>query len=559
MDIFVLKALVDGLRPQLRGAVVSKVFQMSPHDLLLRLWNQQDRRLLLSTQPREPRLHLTASRWRNPARPPRFAAFLRAHLSQVRLADITVRPYDRVVALHWERPGASAPALTLVHELYGQQSNILLLDDAGMILDALTYRPAATRSPRSIMPGQLYQALPQPDQRLLLSQMSLATLEELAGHGTLTAQGLQRLLVGLSPLLAVELIHRSQGQPRPCWELLQALQAQYDQATLRLSLCTTASGQQYLSPLPLTHCAGSSVLCEQAQEAVTALYDPFLDTMCLDELRTTLRHTVSQRLQKLRTKIANLAQDRSRLEQYLAYQHYGTLLVSQRIPRGTAEISLVDYYSSGQDTITIRLDPRLSVQDNAQVYFKKYRKARSGLSKVQAFLAQCAQEAAALERLAQQLTVAPDWETLETLAQGLQQGPVAPPARARTPVPAKSALPYRTFVLRDGFTLYCGKSDQGNEAVLRQLAGPEDIWLHAHRQAGAHVVLKVRPEHEVPAPILHQAAALAAFYSKGKEAGSVEVMYTQAKHVHKFRGARPGQVQVTDYRTLHVTPQLPAD
>src|SRR5712691_4679641 len=122
MDIFVLKALVDELRQCLCGAVVSKVFQMSPDDLLLRLWRHQDLRLLLSTQASGPRLHLTAARFRNPPHPPRFAAFLRAHLTQVRLCDITVQPYDRVVSLCWARPGASVPVLRLVHELQGQQA-----------------------------------------------------------------------------------------------------------------------------------------------------------------------------------------------------------------------------------------------------------------------------------------------------------------------------------------------------------------------------------------------------------------------------------------------------
>jgi len=81
MDVFVLKALVDELRQRLCGAVVSKVFQMSPEDLLLRLWRHQDLRLLLSTQASGPRLHLTTARFRNPPHLPRFAALLRAHLT----------------------------------------------------------------------------------------------------------------------------------------------------------------------------------------------------------------------------------------------------------------------------------------------------------------------------------------------------------------------------------------------------------------------------------------------------------------------------------------------
>ena len=209
MDIFVLKALVDELRSHLCGAVVSKVFQMSPDDLLLRLWRHQDLRLLLSAQIAEPRLYLTTARFRNPPHPPRFAAFLRAHLTQVRLCDITVQPYERVVSFCWEQPGGPGPALRLLHTLQGQQANIMLLDTHGIILDALKHVPAQSTSRRSILPGQLYQPRPLPPQRCLVSDLTVEALQQLQAQGIFDAAHLQRLVVGLSPVCAMELVHRS--------------------------------------------------------------------------------------------------------------------------------------------------------------------------------------------------------------------------------------------------------------------------------------------------------------------------------------------------------------
>lgn len=558
MDIFTLKALVEALRPHIRGAVLSKAFQMSPHDLLLRLWRQQDKRLFLSIQGHAPRLHLTTVRFHNPQHPLRFAAFLRARLHQMRVADITVRPYDRVVSLHWEHPATAGQGLTLVHELYGQQSNIVLVDAAGMVLESLKPSPGGTTLPHRLMPGQPYQPLPQPAERFLLSHLTMATLEQLHAQQQLDAKGLQRLVIGLSSPLAAELIHRSQGQPQRCWTLLQDLRQQYDQGTLTLSLCTTAQGARHLSVLPLTHSSDTMTSYDgKAEEAVTAFYDPFLARTHLQDLQATLHKTIARHRQKLRNKMAHLARDYATLEQYLPYQHYGTLLLTQRVPRGTASITLVNYYSPTQESLTLSLDPRLSGQDNAQVYFKKYRKAKSGLGKIHALLAQCRTEEQVLDTFSQQIAQTEEWDTLETMATTLQQRYGAPRAKSPSPTPAVRSLPYRTFTLPEGHRLYCGKSDQGNETLLRQIASPDDIWLHAHQQAGAHVVLKVDPQQDVPLQTLRQAAALAAFYSKGKDAASVEVIYTHAKHVQKFRGARPGQVQVTEYRTLAVAPRLP--
>jgi predicted ribosome quality control (RQC) complex YloA/Tae2 family protein len=554
MDIFVLKALVDDLQPQVSGAVANKVFQISDSDLLLRLWRHRDIRLLLSIHAAMPRLHLTTRRFRHPQSPPRFAAFLRAQLRHARVCTMAVQPYDRIVSLVWERPDDSL--LTLHHELVGGRSNLVLVDADGLILDVMKRVPATATHPRALLPGHPYAAVPLPPQRVPMTALTRDHLTNLHRQGTFDVHHLQRLVLGLSPVLAAELLGRSQGNPHVCWELLLYLRHCYEQQTLSLSLCTLSDGTRHLSALPLTHTATTSAPVARVQEAADALYQPLMLPTLVATRRRQAQKIVLQRQQKLAKKIANLQRDYQRLETYLPGQRYGTLLLPQRLPRGATSATVVDYYSPEPATISIALDPRLSVYDNAQVYFKKYRKAQNGLTKVRVLLDRCMAEAQYLEGLAQRLAQAEDWTTqqdLETEIYGPQ-----PPPRQRPVAPLPPAPPYRIFTLRGGWTLYCGKSHQGNEVLLRQLANPDDLWLHAYRQAGAHVLLKVIPHQEVSAEMLGTAASLAAFYSKGRDAAAVEVMYTQAKHVHKFRGARPGQVQVTSYQTLEVVPRLPA-
>ncbi len=557
MDIFVLKALADDLQQQLAGAVVSKIFQMSADDLLLRLWRRHDLRLLLSTHPTLTRLHLTSSRFDNPQRLPRFAAFLRAHLQHARLRTITVQPYDRLVSLQWER--RDAPPLTLVHELRGPQSNILLVDAHGMILEALKRTAPDASQHRAIGPGYPYQPLPQPAHRRLLPSLTCEDLEHLACQGTFDVAHVQRLVIGLSPLLATELVYRGQGDPHECWALLQQLRHQYDHQTLSLSLCTMPDGSQHVSTLPLTHGASTIEPCASAQEAIAAVYEPAMQTTRLGMTRRETRKRVRQRQQKLQKKIRNLEGDNQKLQEYLACERFGTLLLGHHVPRGSTSATVVDYYSPEQTTITIALDARLSMQENAQAYFKKYRKAKSGLDKVRTLIDQCTEEAQYLAELEQQIVHADDWPTLQTIETELHTDPSPRRKQQRLPAQPKAApaVPYRLFMARDGSTLYCGKNNQGNDLLLRQIAHPDDYWFHAHGHAGAHVLLKVQAQQEVPHQTLLEAASLAAFYSKGKGATAVEVIYTQIKYVRKFRGARPGQVQVTTYRTLEVVPRLP--
>ncbi len=555
MDIFVLKALVDDLQRHLPGAVVSKVFQISTDTLLLRLWRRQDWRLLMSTQTTLPRLHLTTERFQNPSRPPRFAALLRARLQRTRLQQIAVQPYERIVTLTWEHP--DTPPLTLIHELLGTQSNLILVDSEGCVIDAFKRIPPRQIHHRTILPGHPYQPPATPPQRVSLADVTCAHLEALHQHNAFDAPHLQRLLVGIAPRMVTELLHRSHGDPQACWQLLHQLRHDYAHATLTLTVNTLPDGTQHVSALPLTHSATACETFDSAQDAVAAVYQPYMHMTRDDDVRLTLQKTVRQRLQKLHKKITNLESDSQKLHTYLSYQRYGTLLVSHHAPRGATSATVVDYYSPDQPMLTIPLDPRLSVAENAARYFKKYRKATNGLTKVDALLTQCRAEAQRLAEVAEEIAHANDWPTLDALQTALHgaQPPVQQQSRAH-PKPSP-AQPYRLFVTSTGAKLYCGKNDRGNATLLRQIARPHDLWFHAHGHAGAHVLLQTQPHENISQPMLVEAAALAAFYSKGKHATAVEVIYTEAKHVHTFRGARPGQVRVETYRTLEVAPQLP--
>ncbi len=558
MDIFTLKTLVDDLQQQLVGATVSKVFQMSADDLLLRLWRQQDQRLLLSTHARSARLHLTSLRFENPPAPPRFAAYLRAQLQRARLQHVFVQPYDRIVSLTWARRDA-AP-VTLIHELLGAQSNLLLVDAEGIILELLKRVAPDDGHRRPLLPGQPYQFPPQPPYRRSLATLTRDDLVELSRHGQFDAPHLQWLVIGLDPVVTAELVQRSQGDPEACWNQIQTLRHDYDHGTLSLYLCTLPDGTRHVSALPLTHTACHVEPYEDVQEALSAVCDPRMHAALLESAQQDALKRLRQQLRRLRKKSQNIQRDYEKLQGYLDCQRYGTLLMGQHVPRGTTQVDVVDYYDPEQTTLTIPLDPKRSTQENAQAYFKKYRKAKSGLTKVQTLLDQCKTDEQDLEHTAQQVEQAKDWSDVNLIASklpGLQgEKPYKPGVPAR-PTKVPPSQPYRIFTVHDGATLYCGKNHRGNDALLHQVAHSEDLWFHAHGHAGAHVLLKVQPQQAVSQQTLVEAASIAAYYSKGKTSVAVEVIYTQAKNVRKFRGARPGQVQVTTYQTLEVTPQSP--
>ena len=559
MDIFLIKAFVDELAYRLPGSRISKAFQLSPDDLLLRLWSGRARQLLLSIHPTGQRLLLNRDRFEAPPRPPRFAALLRARLRGARLQSVAVQPYERVVTITWQQAGEDVPSLRLIHELQGSQANVLLVDAQGIIVDALKHQPGATEESRSILPGMPYASRSVPSHRVLLSDLAADHLVQLREKNEWTAAGLNRLMVGLSPLLAAELLHCYPDDPEACWKQLDALRRDYDNATLPLFDCTAPDGRRQACVLPLSHAGYVACPLADAEAAMLAMSEPVLVSTALEEERVGLHRRLRRQLQRLGRKAASLTRDREKLQSYEPYQRFGTLLLTQRLPRGSKSATVTDYYSASQETVEIPLDPRLSAQDNAQAYFKKHRKTKTGLGKIESLLQECMAEEQYLNGLVHQVDTAEDWHTLRAIESELGDSGRKDTGRRRDSIRPRTpaALPYREFSLPGGFTLYSGKSNRGNDALVRQLANPDDLWFHAHGHAGAHVLLKAPGHPQVPDEILRAAAALAAFYSKGKDAAGVEVIYAAARHVRKFAGARPGQVRVKSFRTLEVAPALP--
>jgi len=108
----------------------------------------------------------------------------------------------------------------------------------------------------------------------------------------------------------------------------------------------------------------------------------------------------------------------------------------------------------------------------------------------------------------------------------------------------------------EGFEMLCGKSGAGNDLIVRRYASDDDIWLHASGVPGSHVLIKVAGRAgNLTVRTIEEAASIAAWHSKNRNAKKAEVVYTEARHVKKPRGARPGMVTVKEYRTIMVEPR----
>ncbi len=162
MGPILLKKITEELNETVRGAVVSKVHQSEAKIIILKLFIRgRVYRLLLSADPRLPRMHLTEKKYPNPERPMRFCAFLRKHITGAVIEEVRITKGERIaeIKLKKKTDNDTYEVMKLIVELTGKSSNIILTDDRSIVLDAIKFFPPES-SPRAVSPGFELKALP---------------------------------------------------------------------------------------------------------------------------------------------------------------------------------------------------------------------------------------------------------------------------------------------------------------------------------------------------------------------------------------------------------------
>jgi len=578
MDGFVITALHKELEKELLPARVSRIYQPSPHDILLYLRRPgKTLKLLLSIHPRLARVHLTRTEGENPPSPPRFCLFLRKYLEGSQLVAINRPHFERILEFCFRaRTELGEPEqriLTL--EIMGKNSNIILRrGESGQIYDSLRHVTPAMSRYRQILPGQPY--VPPPAQ----GKMDPRQVQELSFYSALQKikqplpQALIQLLAGLSPLLARELVYRADLDPAALseelsreelgalWEAFSQLVGAMGEGKRPTVMLDGEGNPLAFSLLPLRHIAGARALSfASINEAADFYYQHRERQEMAANLKEKLQALLIREIKKLEKTIDRQVAALQAMEKGEEYRRLGELLTANlyRVTPGDREITVTDYYSPGGESIKIPLDPSLSPAANAQRFFQKYRKASTGRPHLEKQLAHNKDELTYLESAHLALADAASWAEVQEIQRELAaQGYIKEERRESPRAPKQESaaagsrpLAYRS---RDGFTILVGKNNRQNDYLTRHLANKEDYWFHAKDIPGSHVIIRCPPQTQPPASTLEDAALLAAYHSKGRSASRVAVDYTRVKNVRKPRGARPGMVIYEDYKTIIVTP-----
>ena len=573
LDAATLALVADELKSTLLDAKIDKIFEPTRDEVLITLRTRTDtHRLLLSARSGSARVCLTRESFENPLTPPGFCMLLRKHLTGGRLIDLRREPGDRIVFFDFRCTNEMGDLVvnTLAAELMGRYSNLVLIQD-GRIIDALKRVDFEDSEIRQLLPGLAYTLPPKPNKPDFLTVSAASIVADACGKDLPVAQALGKAVGGVGPVVLREACWQAFGGETPLAacdlteDQRRALAAALDDLRARHA----AGGAPTAVRLPqadgtLKPTEFSFFAPQQYGPAAVLTEYPTYSEMLEDYYATKDRaERLRQKSRELYKAVHNLydravrkqaarREELAQSEKADSLRLYGELLQANlwAIQKGDRQVTVENYYTG--EPVTIRLDPRLSPNENAQKYFKDYKKKQTAHAMLQKLLVEGEAEIEYLATVLYEVNAAPGEQALNEIRVELKsQGYLKYyKQRDKRQKPA-DFLRYRSS---DGFEILVGRNNVQNDKLTLHTARGKDLWFHVQKAPGSHTVVLSHGQ-DIPDATKQEAAELAVLHSSQNGGAKVAVDTTEVKNIWKANGAKPGMVLYEVYTTVYVTPR----
>lgn len=566
MDGLSLYSAMNELNKRLAGGKIDKIQQTDKEELLLMVRSLgQTYRLLINASAADNRVQLTELKKQAPSEAPMFCMLLRKRIAGGKIVRFEQERLDRVLKISIETYNdlGDLSVFALYCELMGKHSNIILVNEKGVIVDAIKHVGLGMSSVRFVMPGLEYSAPPAQDKqdpsKASAGDFSMA----MCMVGMSIAKALSNAFFGLSPAVAAQLVARytdktectqlSEAEREELAERLVGFYVDMAQGKEKASAVLNALGEtEAVYPFAIS---GSGIkLYDSIGEALDSLY------INSDRREWAKRHGASARkvlqnnIERCEKKLALYADALNSEDQMEKCRLYGELLTANlhSLKSGTDTAAVDNYYADPVERIAIPLDRQLTPGENAQRYYKKYQKLKAARDMAIVQREQTLSELNYLEGQLDNLTKCTAENELSELIEELKdQGYIKRDKGGKKKMKLAASKPMH-FVSSTGADIYVGKNNRQNDELTLRFASPNDIWMHTKNIPGSHVIVKGASEQDTAT--MTEAALLAAYYSRARGSENVAVDYTPRKYVKKPAGAKPGMVIYTTNKTAYVTP-----
>ena len=536
-DGFFLHHMTEELRRELLGGRIQKINQPFEQELVLQIRsNRKSHKLLLSAHSVFGRVQLTETTFENPAVPNTFIMVMRKYLQGAVIEAIQQVENDRILEISVSNKNeiGDSVAVTLVIEIMGKHSNIILLDKAsGKIIEAIKHVGFSQNSYRTILPGSTYVAPPQTGS---LNPFTVGDekLFEILQTEDIEPKRLQQIFQGLGRDTATELSGRLTADKLKTFRAFFASPTQPSLTEKSFSALLFSDSKTQMSTL---------------SELLDTFYKDKAERDRVNQQASELIRRVENELEKNRKKLGKQEEELLATENAEEFRQKGELLTTflHQVPNNQDQVELDNYYTG--EKIVIALDKALTPNQNAQRYFKRYQKLKEAVKHLTSLIEETRTTILYLESVETALAQASLTEIAEIREELIQTGFIRRRQREKI---QKRQKPEK-YLATDGQTIILvGRNNLQNDELTFKLAKKDELWFHAKDIPGSHVVItgNLQPSDEVKT----DAAELAAYFSKARLSNLVQVDMIETRKLNKPTGRKPGFVTYTGQKTLRVTP-----
>ena len=496
---------------------------------------------------------------------------MRKHLTGGRLLDVRMEPGDRIVYFTFQCTNEMGDLVQniLCAELMGRYSNLVLVQN-GKIIDALKRVDFEDSDVRQLLPGLPYTIPPKPARPDFL-QVSAASIVAAACERDLpVADALNKTVAGVGPVVCREAAWRAfdgehllaneldDAQKRKLMAAIDELKELHHNGGCPCSV-TAPDGKpvEFTFFRPLQY--GDTYIIKEWPSFNALLEGYYAEKDRAERLRTKskeLHKAVHNMYERAVRKQAARQEELAASGKSEKLRLYGELLSANlyMAQKGMKSITVPNWYDEGKE-VTIPLDLRFSPSQNAQNFFKNYKKKQTAARMLVDLLAEGEKEIAYLETVLYEVETAAGEAALNEIRAELKSQGYLKYYKQRDK--RQKPADFLRFTSSDGFEILVGRNNAQNDKLTLHTARGKDLWFHVQKAPGSHVVVMSRGE-DIPDTTRQEAAELAVIYSSAYKAGTgakVAVDTTEVKNIWKANGAKPGMVLYEVYTTVYITPR----
>jgi len=563
-DGIIVAATANELSHLLIGGKIEKIYQPEIDELIFHIHSKSTQyKLYASASGAHARFHLLSKTPDNPATPFAFCMLMRKHLVGGRIIEITQVDSERILEINIATINELGFSVnkTLIFEVMGKHSNIILVDaNSRKIIDSIKRISFDESRVRQILPGREFTYPPSQEKIPFkdITQKELAALCDCSPHAL--SKNLLYGIQGISPNTASHLASFYSSADFAGESIYNELRSMREKLQTNDLTPVVYLDQEripigfYVFPIPELEGACEKLEFQSVSECIEYYFYNKAGLNRFKQKTSDLERTLRSNLDKLYLKKQRLSEDLLAAEKSDLYRLYGELLTVNLhlIKQGDTSATLHNYYENSE--VVIPLDKRLSPSQNAQSYYKKYNKAKTARTEKSKQIVENDFDIEYLESVYSYIENASSADEIDALRDELTSVGYLRTRKSQAKQTKNKPEPFK-YETSKGLRVMAGKNNKENDTLTFKTAARTDIWFHTKDIPGSHVVLFADGK-EITETDIFEAAAIAAFHSKGKNSENVPVDYTEIRYVKKPAGAKPGMVIFTNNKTVYVNPKV---